>query len=50
MDGERLHLVNADLTRAADIPALARFQEFAAVSLAAATAEVTALAGVGNQV
>ena len=50
VDGERLHLVNADLTRAADIPALARFQEFAAVSLAAATAEVTALAGVGNQV
>ncbi|QMU75819.1 NAD(P)H dehydrogenase [Streptacidiphilus sp. PB12-B1b] len=43
----RLYLVNADLTRAADIPALAGFQGLAAASLAAATAEVTALAAGG---
>ncbi|MEV5506216.1 FMN-dependent NADH-azoreductase [Streptomyces orinoci] len=41
---ENLHFVKAELTRAGDIPALARFQDLAKQSLAAAHADLTALA------
>lgn len=41
---EHLHLVAAELTRAEDIPQLAGFKGLAATSLAAARAQVTALA------
>ncbi|MFI9721271.1 NAD(P)H-dependent oxidoreductase [Streptomyces sp. NPDC052396] len=41
---DRLRFIKAELTRAGDIPALTRFQDLAKESLAAAQAEVSALA------
>jgi len=46
VDRANLRLVQAELTRAGDIPALAQFQELAADSLAAARAAVTELVAV----
>lgn len=41
---ENLHFVHAEMTRAGDVPALARFRDLAADSLATARAALTALA------
>ncbi|GIH46154.1 FMN-dependent NADH-azoreductase [Microbispora rosea] len=48
MAEENLHVVQAEMTRAGDVPALARFRKLGDRSLAEACTAVNALAGRGR--